>query len=116
MNARVTSDLQGFYGQVVARSTWLDFNTLGYGMVALFVLAWSGPPSAASSRKYRSKAAGRDDLEDPARLITGVPTRVPLVAPLEDELARTGLDDIVRRAARAHASLEDEAVLVLARA
>jgi hypothetical protein len=27
--------------QVVARSTWLDFNTLGYGMVALFVLTWS---------------------------------------------------------------------------
>jgi nickel/cobalt transporter (NiCoT) family protein len=27
--------------QVAARSTWLDFNTLGYGMVALFVLTWS---------------------------------------------------------------------------
>jgi len=27
--------------QVAARSTWLDFNTLGYGMVALFVLTWA---------------------------------------------------------------------------
>jgi nickel/cobalt transporter (NiCoT) family protein len=27
--------------QVAARSTWLDFNTLGYGMVGLFVLTWS---------------------------------------------------------------------------
>jgi len=27
--------------QVAARSTWLDFNTLGYGMVGLFVLTWA---------------------------------------------------------------------------
>src|SRR5713226_5315505 len=27
--------------QVAARSTWLDFNALGYGMVALFVLTWT---------------------------------------------------------------------------
>jgi nickel/cobalt transporter (NiCoT) family protein len=27
--------------QVAARNTWLDFNTLGYGMVALFVLTWA---------------------------------------------------------------------------
>jgi high-affinity nickel-transport protein len=27
--------------QVAARTTWLDFNTLGYGMVALFVLTWA---------------------------------------------------------------------------
>jgi high-affinity nickel-transport protein len=27
--------------QVAARSTWLDFNTLGYGMVVLFVLTWA---------------------------------------------------------------------------
>jgi len=39
---------------------------------------------------------------------------VPLVARLKDELARPGFDDIVAEQ-RAHASLEDEAVLVLAR-
>jgi high-affinity nickel-transport protein len=27
--------------QVAARSTWLDFNTLGYAMVGLFVLTWA---------------------------------------------------------------------------
>jgi nickel/cobalt transporter (NiCoT) family protein len=27
--------------QVAARTTWLDFNTLGYAMVALFVLTWA---------------------------------------------------------------------------
>jgi high-affinity nickel-transport protein len=27
--------------QVAARNTWLDFNTLGYAMVALFVLTWA---------------------------------------------------------------------------
>ena len=27
--------------QVAARSTWLDFNMLGYGMVGLFVLTWA---------------------------------------------------------------------------
>jgi high-affinity nickel-transport protein len=27
--------------QVVAGRTWLDFNTLGYAMVALFVLTWA---------------------------------------------------------------------------
>jgi nickel/cobalt transporter (NiCoT) family protein len=27
--------------QVAARNTWLGFNTLGYGMVALFVLTWA---------------------------------------------------------------------------
>jgi high-affinity nickel-transport protein len=27
--------------QVIARSTWLDFSTLGYGIVGLFVLTWA---------------------------------------------------------------------------
>src|SRR5919109_4741023 len=55
----------------------------------------------------------RDDLEDPARLVARVPERVPLVARLEDEIARPGLDDLVAEQ-RAHPPLEDEAVLVLA--
>src|SRR5690242_14253421 len=60
------------------------------------------------------EASRRDDLEDPARDITGVPERVPLVARLEDELTRPSLDDFVAQE-RAHASLEYEAVFVLAR-
>src|SRR5581483_7821340 len=56
----------------------------------------------------------RDDLEDPARLVARVPERVPLVARLEHQVARPGLDDVVAQQ-RAHAPLEDEAVLVLAR-
>ena len=67
-----------------------------------------------SSRKKFSKPAGRDDLEDPARLVARVPERVPLVARLEDEVARAGLDDVVAEQGT-HPSLEDEAVLVLAR-
>src|SRR5205823_12330757 len=59
--------------------------------------------------------AGRgDDLEDPARLVPGVPEGVPLVAGLEDEVARAGLEDLVTQEC-AHAALQDVAVLVLAR-
>ena len=36
-----------------------------------------------------------DDLEDPARLVAGVPERVPLVAGLEDEVAGLGVDLVV---------------------
>ncbi len=54
-----------------------------------------------------------DDLEDSAFLVAGVPERVPLSARLVDEVARTGLDDVVAEQ-RAHPALEHEAVLVLA--
>ena len=60
------------------------------------------------------EAGRRDDLEDPARLVSGVPERVPLVARLEDEVPRPGLDHVVAEQ-RTHPPLEDEAVLVLAR-
>src|SRR5215217_1929615 len=59
--------------------------------------------------------AGRgNDLEDPARLVARVRERVPLVARLEDQVARAGLDDLVAEQ-RAHAAFQDEGVLVLAR-
>src|SRR5204862_7895226 len=54
------------------------------------------------------------DLEDPARLVARVPERVPLVARLVDEVTGPRLDDVVAEQ-RAHAPLEDVAVLVLAR-
>src|SRR5919198_6668738 len=60
------------------------------------------------------EARGRDDLEDPARLVARVPEGVPLVARLEDEVAGTCLHDVVPEQG-AHAPLEHEAVLVLAR-
>ena len=60
------------------------------------------------------EAGRRDDLEDPGRLLTRVPERVPLVARLVDEVARAGLDDVVAQQG-AHAALKDVAVLVLAR-
>src|SRR5918999_1352105 len=55
-----------------------------------------------------------DDLEDPAGLVARVPERMPLVARLEDQVAGTRFDDLVAEQ-RAHAPLEDVAVLVLAR-
>jgi len=60
------------------------------------------------------EAGGCDDLEDPGGLVTGVPKRVPLVAGLEDEVARTGLEDFLAEQ-RAHASFEHVAVFVLTR-
>src|SRR5919108_109714 len=56
----------------------------------------------------------RDDLEDPARLVAGIPERVPLVSRLEYQVARASLDDVVAEQ-RTHASLQHEAVFVLAR-
>src|SRR5215208_1296021 len=55
----------------------------------------------------------RDDLENPAGLVARVPERVPLVARLEDQVPRPGLDDVAQQCA--HAPLENEAVLILAR-
>ena len=72
---------------------------------------------AAEVREFFEEAleAGRgDDLEDPARLVARVPERVPLVARLEDQVARARLDDVVTEQ-RSHATLENEAVLVLTR-
>src|SRR5918996_760985 len=60
------------------------------------------------------EAGRRDDLEDPAGLVAGVPERVPLVTRLEDQITRPSLDHVVAQQ-RAHAPLEHEAVLVLAR-
>ena len=59
------------------------------------------------------EAARRDDLEDPARGVVGVPESVPLAARLERQVAGLGIDDVVAQQC-AHAALEDEAVLVLA--
>src|SRR5690242_10190618 len=41
------------------------------------------------------EATRRDDLEDSARRVAGVPERVPLVARLEDEVAGVGVDLVV---------------------
>ena len=60
------------------------------------------------------EAARRDDLEDPAGLVAGVPERVPLVARLERQVPDLRDDDVVAEQG-AHAALDHEAVLVLAR-
>ena len=67
-----------------------------------------------SSRKKSSKPAGEMISRIRARLVAGVPERVPLVARLVDEVAGPGLDDVVAEQ-RAHPALDDVAVLVLAR-
>src|SRR6185437_13052061 len=54
------------------------------------------------------------ELEDAARLVARVPEGVPLIARLEDEVARAGFDHVVAEQ-RAHSSLEHEAVLVFPR-
>jgi hypothetical protein len=54
-----------------------------------------------------------DDLEDPRRLVAGVPEGVPLVARLEEQVARAGDDHLVAQQG-ADLALEHEAVLVLA--
>jgi hypothetical protein len=41
------------------------------------------------------EACGRDDLEDSARLVAGVPERVPLSAWLVDEIPWAGLDVLI---------------------
>jgi hypothetical protein len=59
--------------------------------------------------------AGRgDDLQDPGRLVAGVPERVPLVARLEDQVAGLGHENLVAEQ-RADLPLQDVAVLVLSR-
>src|SRR5581483_1157701 len=73
-----------------------------------------GPAEIGELAEELLEAGRRDDLEDPAGLVTRVPERVPLVPRLEDEIARARLDDVVAEQ-RAHPALEDEAVLVLAR-
>ena len=75
--------------------------------------ALSAPPMSFELAEELLEPGRRDDLEDPAGLVARVPERVPLVARLEDEVARAGLDDVVAQQ-RAHAPLEHVAVLVLA--
>jgi high-affinity nickel-transport protein len=41
--------------QVVARSTWLDFNTLGYGIVGLFVLTWAASAVVWKARRIEER-------------------------------------------------------------
>src|SRR5437588_7453981 len=64
-------------------------------------------------RKEPLKAGRRDDLQEPRRLVTGVPESVPLVAGLEDQIAGTTDQDLLTQQ-RADASFDDVAVLVLA--
>src|SRR5262249_51751774 len=78
---------------------------------------WVRLDRAAQPHKLLEEAletGRRDDLEDPARLVAGVPERVPLVARLEDETAWTSFDHFLAQK-RAHPPLQDEAVLVFAR-
>ena len=44
--------------QVAARSTWLDFNTLGYAMVALFVLTWAISAVIWKTQRIEERWAG----------------------------------------------------------
>ena len=57
-------------------------------------------------------AAGRDDLQQPQRLVAGVPERVPLPARLEERSPGAG-DDLLAAQERAEPAVEDVAVLVL---
>ena len=41
--------------QVVARRTWLDFNTLGYGIVGLFVLTWAASAVVWKARRIEER-------------------------------------------------------------
>ena len=54
----------------------------------------------------------RDDLEDPADGVAGVPERVPLVTWFEGEVALLGVHHIVAEQ-RSQPTLQDVAVLVL---
>src|SRR5215210_5735672 len=58
------------------------------------------------------ESAGGDDLQYPARPITGVPESVPLIAGFEDEGADIRVHDGVAEQGP-HPALEDVAVLVL---
>jgi hypothetical protein len=75
----------------------------------------AGPRPGRRRRAPRRTSRSRpgDDLEDPARLVAGVPERMPLVARLVDEVAGLGVDDVVAEQ-RAHPALEHVGVLVLA--
>src|SRR5918998_5377807 len=64
--------------------------------------------------EHMLESSGRDDLKDPARLVTGVPKCVPLVAGFEDEVSLLRVYDLIAEQ-RPHASLKDVAVLVLVR-
>ena len=59
------------------------------------------------------KSGGRDDLEDAARGIAGVPEGVPLAARLEYQVTRPGVNDI-RAELGAEAAFEHIAVLIFA--
>src|SRR3954454_12532668 len=54
-----------------------------------------------------------DDLEDPRRLVAVVPECVPLLARLEDEVSRLGVNHVIPQD-RSHPAIDDVAVLVLA--
>jgi high-affinity nickel-transport protein len=41
--------------QVAARTTWVDFNTLGYGIVGLFVLTWFGSAVVWKTRRIEER-------------------------------------------------------------
>src|ERR687896_314427 len=69
---------------------------------------------STSSRKKCSKPAGEMISRIRQGSSPAFPERVPLVARLEAQVARPRLDDVVAQQC-AHAPLEDEAVLVLAR-
>src|SRR5690242_13026752 len=62
-------------------------------------------------RKEALEAGGRDDLEDPARLLSSVPEGVPLAARLEDEVTGASLHDVVAEEC-SHAAFEHVAVFV----
>src|SRR4030095_10411648 len=50
------------------------------------------------------EAGRRDDLQDAARRVAGIPERVPLLARLVDEIPRLRVDDVVAEQ-RAHSPL-----------
>ena len=59
------------------------------------------------------EAGGRDDLEDPAGIVPGVPKGVPLATRLVDQVTGTGLKHVIAEE-RSHAAFDYEAVLVFA--
>jgi len=60
------------------------------------------------------ESSGRNDLEDPARAITGIPESVPSVAGLEDEVARLR-EDCSSTKPGSHLALQHIALFVLTR-
>ena len=45
--------------QVAARATWVDFNTLGYGIVGLFALTWAASALIWKARRIEERYSGR---------------------------------------------------------